>query len=81
MALGRKCGNAVVNGLALHDHSRKAAERVVVHTAVFVLGVVTQAVEVDFNEPFFLGTQQNGLINKAFQHFRQYADDVNAHIE
>ena len=48
--------DAAVYRFALHHHARKAAERIVVHPAVLIRGIVAQVVQMDFHQAFLLGT-------------------------
>ena len=80
MTLALQLADAAVNGLALHDHTGKAAEGVVVHTAPLVQRVVTQVVDVYLHQPFLLRTAQDTLLGKPLQQFGQYGYDVYSHI-
>ena len=44
--------DAAVYRFALHHHARKAAERIVVHPAVLIRGIVAQVVQMDFHQAF-----------------------------
>ena len=79
VALGLESGDAGINGLALHHHSRKATKGIVVHAAMLVGGIVAQVVHVDFNEALLLSTGQNGRTDKALQHFGQHGDNIYTH--
>ena len=79
VAFGLERCDAVVDGLALHHHSRKAAVGIVVDAAMFVGGVVTQVVHMNFDQSFFLRSRQDGGVEEAVEHFGNYGDDVDAH--
>ena len=72
--------DASVDGLALHHHSRRAAERVVVHTAVLVGGVVAQIVQMYFHQSFLLCACKDRGVDKPVEHFGQHCDNVYSHI-
>ena len=78
VAFGLERCDAVVDGLALHHHSRKAAIGIVVDAAMFVGGVVTQVVHMNFDQSFFLRSRQDGGVEEAVEHFGNYGDDVDA---
>ena len=64
---------------ALHNHSRLAAERIVVGGLAAVVGVVVQVVDDDFDQPFVLRPLENRLVERRGQEFGNRGDDVNAH--
>ena len=80
VALRFQCRDASVDGLALHHHSRRAAERVVVHTAVLVGGVVAQIVQMYFHQSFLLCACKDRGVDKPVEHFGQHCDNVYSHI-
>ena len=65
---------------ALHNHSRLAAERIVVGGLAFVVGVVVQVVYDDLHETFLLRPLQDGFVERRGQQFGDDRQDVNAHI-
>ena len=64
---------------ALHNHSRLAAERIVVGGLAAVVGIVVQVVDDDFDQPFVLRPLENRLVERRGQEFGNRGDDVNAH--
>ena len=54
-ALAFEFGNAVVNRLYRHDHTCAAAKRIIVYTFLFIGGIVTQIVNMYFNQAFVYG--------------------------
>ncbi len=71
--------NAIVDGLALHHHARKAAKRIVVHTAVLVLRVIAEVVNVNLHKSLLLGATKDGEVHKVVQHLGHNGDDIDTH--
>ena len=79
VALSLQGADATVDRLALHDHSGRAAVRIVVHAAPLVERVVAQVVQAYFGQSLLLGTGQNRLVDEALEHLRQYGDNIYSH--
>ena len=54
ISFGLECGDACIDGLALHDHAGKASERVVVYALVLVFCVVAEVVQMYFHKSLLL---------------------------
>ena len=80
VALGFQGCDAAVNGLALHHHTGTSAIGVVVYAAPFVEGVVTQVVQMDLCQSFFLCPCQDRLVYESFEHLGQHGDDIYSHL-
>jgi len=79
IALVSQCGDATVDGFDLHHHAGKPAVGIIVYPAPLVVGVVAKVMQVDFGQTFLLCPGQNGLVDKAFEHFGQHSDNVYSH--
>ena len=77
---GSQFRDASVYRFALHHHTGKAAERVIVHSAPLVGGVVAQVVEVYLHQSLALCPSKYTLIEKTFNEFGQDGYDVYAHF-
>ena len=80
VAFGLEGSDATVYRFALHHHSGTAAVGIVIHAAPFVEGVVSQVMQANLRQSFFLGTCQDRLVDEALEHFRQYGYNVDSHI-
>ena len=80
IALGLEGCDTAVDGLALHHHTGRAAIGVIINSAPFVEGVVTEVVQTDFCQSFLLSPCQDGFVDEAFQHLGQNGYDVYSHI-
>ena len=65
---------------ALHDHTRFAAERIVVGGFAAVVGVVVQVVDDDLHETLLLRPFEYGFVERGGHEFGDGGYDVNAHV-
>ena len=79
VTLGLQSRDAAVDGLPLHDHTGGAAIGVVVDAPPFVEGIVTEVMEFDLYEAFFLCPCEDTLVEEALNHLRQHGDNIYSH--
>ena len=66
--------------LYLHDHSGKAAKRIIVYTTVLIFRIITKIMDMYLCKPFILSTFHDGAVKESLNHLWQNCDNVNAHI-
>lgn len=81
VALGFQSTDGAVDRLDLHDHSRLAAEGIVVDFAVAVGSVIAEVMNLDVDEPATAGTVDDRAAQRRLKHLGQYGQYVNAHGE
>ena len=70
---------AVIDGIRLHDHTGPAAVGVVVHTVVFVAGIVPDVDGADIHIPRLTGPADDALGEERLAHLREQGHDVDPH--
>src|SRR5205814_5702590 len=63
-------------GLRFHDHARAAAEGLVVHGTMAVVGEAAQVVDVDGDEPGLHRAVHDPVLERRLEHAREDGDDV-----
>ena len=68
-----------VHRLDHHHHAGVTAETVVVDLAPAAFPIVTDVVDMDFDEPLVAGPFDDGVAERAFQQLRHDSQDIDSH--
>ena len=61
--------DATLDGFYFHNHSGKPSKRIIIDTAIFIFGIITQIVNMYLCKSFILSSFHDRTIEETFNHF------------
>ena len=71
--------DTTLNRLDLHHHTGKTAKRIIIYTPIFIFGIITKIMNINFSKALVLSAFHNRTIEKAFNHLGKNGYYINTH--